>query len=180
MCCHIAQLSRVRKAQDSGTSRLIVWERITSALEVAVMYQGRIVATGSVDEVCYAPERACAQTLLAAVPTPTPDLPIPQHSLLRLAADSPTAAAPAPQLAAIAYNYDFTDLSAWPGPAVTKFSTYDSGLFSVRAARGPPVAWDYDCACGFFVVLGRAGRTVHTRIEAKALMAEGMGRREPF
>ena len=81
--------------QDLGLAYLFITHNISVvsylAHEVAVMYLGRIVEKGTVEEVLSRPAHPYTQALLAAVPVPDPD-----HERLEvaLAGDMPSPAAP--------------------------------------------------------------------------------------
>ena len=67
------QLPNSKKLRDRrGLTMLFITHNMDVvaylADQVAVMYQGRIVETGPVDQVCHAPTHSYTQTLLAAVP----------------------------------------------------------------------------------------------------------------
>ena len=61
------------------------------AHEVAVMYLGRIVERGSVDDVLRSPQHPYTQALLSAVPSPRPDH---AREIVRLAGETPSPANP--------------------------------------------------------------------------------------
>ena len=92
-----AQILNLLKSlqQELGLSYLFITHNISVvaylAHEVAVMYLGRIVEQGSVDEILQAPRHPYTQALLSAVPVPDPDA---KRALIRLAGDMPSPAAP--------------------------------------------------------------------------------------
>ncbi|RLJ21250.1 ABC transporter ATP-binding protein [bacterium endosymbiont of Escarpia laminata] len=92
-----AQILNLLKSlqRELGLSYLFITHNISVvsylADEVAVMYLGRIVEQGSVDEVLGSPAHPYTRALLSAVPVPDPDH---QRSVIRLEGDMPSPANP--------------------------------------------------------------------------------------
>ena len=80
---------------ELGLSYLFITHNISVvaylAHEVAVMYLGRIVEQGTVEEILQSPRHPYTQALLSAVPVPAPDM---QRETIRLEGDMPSPAAP--------------------------------------------------------------------------------------